>query len=535
MVRGFHSSVPDHPFMLNIQGKAKKTRKFAQVKRLLNPNDIRLKENQLKQKQKEEAEKEKAVRRIPQVASSLFLQHNDALVPPYRVLIDTNFINFSLQNKLELFCLVPVSAAYVEVNDFDLLGDAAGFGEEAAFTGRLDYLWGINPVCLRLEVHPAVNYKPSMVQDDGTKPWLWVEKSDKSTDHAKKDLAVEEATQLLKEMTEKIENIKNDDSIPVRANKKKGTKSKKEMREAVQSEATEKLKEISVRHDYVSGKWLIFAPSEKVDLVWSAIATSLVSGPLASTSADLTKVSTCPRIEIPNYSHVLCLYVPNVYDKDDMTEVYTINCTLQSFLNDRDRSCADHEGPASEARDEFNGRQIEFIHCNSKHASGIPSTKVWKNAALLPDAESKRLKDEFYAELNAAKNSDAVKVAAEKEASGMSAKPKPKLREKAEDNPFESDDERANTAAECKDEDKGQVVKTGGPTAARPSNKPGAQKKRKADDDVFESDDDAEEDQGRKVAVAALKSGSKTSKRARVVVHDEEDEDGRLRKKTSRR
>jgi hypothetical protein len=37
-----------------------------------------------------------------QVASSLFLQHNTALVPPYRVLIDTNFINFSLQNKLEL-------------------------------------------------------------------------------------------------------------------------------------------------------------------------------------------------------------------------------------------------------------------------------------------------------------------------------------------------------------------------------------------------------------------------------------------------
>jgi U3 small nucleolar RNA-associated protein 24 len=38
----------------------------------------------------------------PQIASSLFLQHNTALVPPYRVLIDTNFINFSLQNKLEL-------------------------------------------------------------------------------------------------------------------------------------------------------------------------------------------------------------------------------------------------------------------------------------------------------------------------------------------------------------------------------------------------------------------------------------------------
>lgn len=34
--------------------------------------------------------------------SSLFFSHNTALVPPYRVLVDTNFINFSLQNKLEL-------------------------------------------------------------------------------------------------------------------------------------------------------------------------------------------------------------------------------------------------------------------------------------------------------------------------------------------------------------------------------------------------------------------------------------------------
>ncbi|KAG8993785.1 hypothetical protein FRB90_000606, partial [Tulasnella sp. 427] len=75
--------------------RAKKTRKFAVTKKLLNPNDARLKENQLKQKKKEEAEN-------PQVASSMFFQHNSALVPPYRVLIDTNFINFSLQNRMEL-------------------------------------------------------------------------------------------------------------------------------------------------------------------------------------------------------------------------------------------------------------------------------------------------------------------------------------------------------------------------------------------------------------------------------------------------
>ncbi|TFL07167.1 Fcf1-domain-containing protein [Pterulicium gracile] len=67
-----------------------------------NPTSNNSKENQLKQKKIQDAQKAKAVRHVPQVASSLFLQHNTALVPPYRVLIDTNFINFSLQNKLDL-------------------------------------------------------------------------------------------------------------------------------------------------------------------------------------------------------------------------------------------------------------------------------------------------------------------------------------------------------------------------------------------------------------------------------------------------
>jgi hypothetical protein len=79
------------------------------------------KENQAKQRKLEQEKKEAAKRRVyvpfcsilfiyrllmaeyrTQVASSLFLTHNTALAPPYRVLIDTNFINFSLQNKLEL-------------------------------------------------------------------------------------------------------------------------------------------------------------------------------------------------------------------------------------------------------------------------------------------------------------------------------------------------------------------------------------------------------------------------------------------------
>lgn len=39
---------------------------------------------------------------FPTTNPSLFLSHNTDLGPPYRVLVDTNFINFSIQNKIEL-------------------------------------------------------------------------------------------------------------------------------------------------------------------------------------------------------------------------------------------------------------------------------------------------------------------------------------------------------------------------------------------------------------------------------------------------
>jgi U3 small nucleolar RNA-associated protein 24 len=37
------------------------------------------------------------------ISSAMYLKFNAALGPPYRILIDTNFINFSIQNKLDVF------------------------------------------------------------------------------------------------------------------------------------------------------------------------------------------------------------------------------------------------------------------------------------------------------------------------------------------------------------------------------------------------------------------------------------------------
>ncbi len=76
--------------------KIKKTKKFALVKRMISKNDARLKSAKPVQKESEK------VQQIQEVSSSLFFKHNEALVPPYQIIIDTNFINFSIQNKLEM-------------------------------------------------------------------------------------------------------------------------------------------------------------------------------------------------------------------------------------------------------------------------------------------------------------------------------------------------------------------------------------------------------------------------------------------------
>ncbi|KAA1470567.1 hypothetical protein DENSPDRAFT_797907 [Dentipellis sp. KUC8613] len=290
-------------------------------------------------------------------------------------------------------------------------------------------------------------YKPSMVQDDGTKPWIWARgsKSNSRTDEQakKEETAVEEATELLKEVTEKVEKIKNDSSIPVRSSKKTGAKSKKEVREAEQAAATEKLKEISIKHGFIGGKWLIFAPSDRVDMVWHTVATSLVSGPLADTSAYLAKVATCPQNETPHYQHVICIYIPDVYDKDAITEILRVLLRQHGIT------------PLG-----VKSNLYTSIGVDSKHASGIQST-TWKNTAVLPDAEIKALKEEYFSALNAAKEAKKepspekaskeeteAKDDVESSAKPVKAKPKPKLKPKKKagaDDPFASDDDEAGS------------------------------------------------------------------------------------------
>ncbi len=100
--------------------RAKRTKKFAAMKRMISLSDQRLKEADRappKKKKPEDPHKIKTTE-APQVSSALFFQYNTQLGPPFHVLLDTNFINFSIKNKMDILqsmmdCLYARCTPYV--------------------------------------------------------------------------------------------------------------------------------------------------------------------------------------------------------------------------------------------------------------------------------------------------------------------------------------------------------------------------------------------------------------------------------------
>ena len=83
--------------------KSKTTRKFAVAKKIISPKDTRVNSNASAARRKFIDKKAKdEPRNIENVSSAMFFSHNTQLGPPYNVLVDTNFLNFSIRNKVSL-------------------------------------------------------------------------------------------------------------------------------------------------------------------------------------------------------------------------------------------------------------------------------------------------------------------------------------------------------------------------------------------------------------------------------------------------
>lgn len=100
--------------------RAKRTKKFATMKRMISLNDPRIKDKDREppKKKKKEDPSEMKITEAPQTSSALFFQYNTQLGPPFHILVDTNFINYSIKNKMDIMqsmmdCLYAKCIPYV--------------------------------------------------------------------------------------------------------------------------------------------------------------------------------------------------------------------------------------------------------------------------------------------------------------------------------------------------------------------------------------------------------------------------------------
>lgn len=70
---------------------------------MIGRQDDRRKDDTKKKLELEKKKKEELVKAVPQAPSSMFFAANTALVPPYQVLADTNFLSRTVGAKLPLF------------------------------------------------------------------------------------------------------------------------------------------------------------------------------------------------------------------------------------------------------------------------------------------------------------------------------------------------------------------------------------------------------------------------------------------------
>ncbi|KZP00491.1 hypothetical protein CALVIDRAFT_277603 [Calocera viscosa TUFC12733] len=218
-------------------------------------------------------------------------------------------------------------------------------------------------------------YKPSKTKDDGEKPWIWVERVPAVNQQWYRSI-VGAGILILKAATNKVVEIQRDRNIPWHSNGDVNVRGKRDLQTEVRTQALADLEQLCREKGTTCGKWLFFVHRQSIDRVWATIAKSLVEGELAETVACEAKVSTV-RQDDTGPHHLICLYLPNIYDKEAATEVLEVLIRKLGVT------------PVNAKPDIYT-----HIGLYTKHPSGIRPT-IWQAKDLLSEDALKELHEEY--------------------------------------------------------------------------------------------------------------------------------------------
>ncbi|GAA5993641.1 hypothetical protein JCM10908_000656 [Rhodotorula pacifica] len=177
-------------------------------------------------------------------------------------------------------------------------------------------------------------HKPSSCIEVPT-GWYWVRlpfegaKNKKRLTHDEPGSDSEEEKSFLSEGLELVERLTNrcneiKETAPPRANKAKGIRSQKDLREEQHAQFNDGVKKLAEKYGILSGKWLFYGSQESIDITWSKIVKALVvdGGVLAETGVVHTaKVSCTPG---DGGTWVICVYCDNSWDREAVGKVFKV-------------------------------------------------------------------------------------------------------------------------------------------------------------------------------------------------------------------
>ncbi|GAA6057220.1 hypothetical protein JCM3770_003267 [Rhodotorula araucariae] len=222
-------------------------------------------------------------------------------------------------------------------------------------------------------------YKPSS-NNAALGPWIWVRLpgKDDGSEAAKpaEELTEEELANLdfgaegealVDEMMDRLAEIK--DTAPVRANKSRGIRSQKDLREETYANFHGKVKALAQKYKILSGKWLFYPSSDHVDSTWNKLVHAIADpdGVLAKTGVvHCAKVATLPN---DRSSYVICVYVDDSWDDEAVGDVFKVlvkdlSMTSQAYKPDA----------------------LTILGIDSKHLSKVP-VSLYKKTTFMTQKE----------------------------------------------------------------------------------------------------------------------------------------------------
>ncbi|GAA5846337.1 hypothetical protein JCM9279_001331 [Rhodotorula babjevae] len=223
-------------------------------------------------------------------------------------------------------------------------------------------------------------HKPSSA-DISVGPWIWVRLPRSDDKHKMADELGEEdhayvkvtaeGQPLIDALMERLDEIKA--TAPARANKARGLRSQKDLREEAHANFKAEIKELAQKHKVLDGKWLFYLSPENVDFVWSKIVHAVVDkdGPLAKTgTVHCAKVATTPLGGDGDRgsTHVICVYCDDSFDEEAVGNVFKV------LVKDL--------GQVSQS---YKPDVLTVLGIDSKHASGHPVSLYKRTTFMTKD------------------------------------------------------------------------------------------------------------------------------------------------------